>query len=124
MLVIRSLCIKQSWLTWMIGPWLRQGCLATRMQSTGSTPVGLVPVMEQRLEDLELTIADMPGRIFEGVRASFRELWQRELSQIVESITPAVTVSVMSILQGGPAFNLGKAALARIPRDQIPVGER
>ncbi|KAH6924441.1 hypothetical protein HPB50_017521 [Hyalomma asiaticum] len=62
--------------------------------------VGNMPIMENRLETLERTIADMPGKILEGVRASFRELWQRELPQIVESITPIVTDSVLSIVHG------------------------
>ncbi|KAH6930085.1 hypothetical protein HPB50_009003 [Hyalomma asiaticum] len=62
--------------------------------------VGNMPIMENRLETLERTIADMPGKILEGVRAYFREPWQRELPQIVESITPIVTDSVLSIVHG------------------------
>ncbi|KAL1421221.1 hypothetical protein MTO96_023199 [Rhipicephalus appendiculatus] len=69
-------------------------------QYTGSTSVGHLPIMEHRLETLERTTADMPCKIMEGVRASFRELWQRELTHIVESITPAMTDSVLSIVQG------------------------
>ncbi|KAH6929563.1 hypothetical protein HPB50_002771 [Hyalomma asiaticum] len=62
--------------------------------------VGNMSIMENQLETLERTIADMPCKILEGVRASFRELWQRELPQIVESITPIVTDSVRSIVHG------------------------
>ncbi|KAH6940746.1 hypothetical protein HPB50_005918 [Hyalomma asiaticum] len=62
--------------------------------------VGNMPIMEHRLQNLERTTADMPGKILEGVRASLRELWQRELPQIVESITPIATDSVLSIVQG------------------------
>ncbi|KAH7961038.1 hypothetical protein HPB52_001223 [Rhipicephalus sanguineus] len=74
--------------------------LSSDSQCTGSTSIGHVPIMEHRLENLERTIADMPSKILEGVRASFRELWQRELPHMVESITPAVTDSVLSIVQG------------------------
>ncbi|KAH6929169.1 hypothetical protein HPB50_023968 [Hyalomma asiaticum] len=62
--------------------------------------VGNMAIMEHRLENLERTIADMPGKILEGVRDSLRELWQRELPQIGESITRMVTDSVLSIVPG------------------------
>ncbi|KAL1441360.1 hypothetical protein MTO96_001008 [Rhipicephalus appendiculatus] len=86
-------------------------------QSTGSTSVGHMPLMEHRLETLERTIADMPSKILEGVRASFRELWQRELPQIVESITPAVTDAVLSIVQGRTGVQFRKSrSRSRSPR--------
>ncbi|KAH7942776.1 hypothetical protein HPB52_001326 [Rhipicephalus sanguineus] len=91
--------------------------LSTYSQCTGSTSIGHVPIMEHRLENLERTIADMPGKILEGVRASFRELWQRELPHMVESITPAVTDSVLSIVQGRTGVQLRNSrSRSRSPR--------
>ncbi|KAG0411024.1 hypothetical protein HPB47_011859 [Ixodes persulcatus] len=68
-------------------------------QCSGRTSVGRMPLMEHRLENLERTIADMPDKILEGVRASFRELWQQELPHMLQRITPAVTDSVLSTVQ-------------------------
>ncbi|KAH8029133.1 hypothetical protein MRX96_047585 [Rhipicephalus microplus] len=74
--------------------------LSSDLQSTSGTPLWHAPVMEHCLEQLERMIADMPGKIFECVRTSFRELCQRELSKIVESTTLTVTESVMFMMQG------------------------
>ncbi|CAN7985630.1 unnamed protein product, partial [Ixodes hexagonus] len=68
-------------------------------QCSGRAPVGHMPLIDHRLENLERTIADMPSKILESVRASFKELWQQELPHMVQSIIPAVTNSVLSTVQ-------------------------
>lgn len=58
------------------------------------TFVQRVPQVEQRLTKLERTIEELPKKILEGVRASFAELWQQELSQIILAVTDSVMDTV------------------------------
>ncbi|KAH9381945.1 hypothetical protein HPB48_013582 [Haemaphysalis longicornis] len=58
------------------------------------TFVQRVPHVEQRLTKLERTIEELPKKILEGVRASFAELWQQELSQIILAVTDSVMDTV------------------------------
>ncbi|KAH9379045.1 hypothetical protein HPB48_001651 [Haemaphysalis longicornis] len=58
------------------------------------TFVQRVPHAEQRLTKLERTIEELPKKILEGVKASFAELWQQELSQIIVAVTDSVMDTV------------------------------
>ncbi|KAH9382275.1 hypothetical protein HPB48_013542 [Haemaphysalis longicornis] len=68
--------------------------LSSASRCSDCTFVKRVPQLEQRLTKLERTIEEMPKKILEGVRASFAELWQQELSQIILAVTDSVMDTV------------------------------
>ncbi|KAH9364511.1 hypothetical protein HPB48_021237 [Haemaphysalis longicornis] len=78
----------------MRAPRSRLGCLALPDAQTAHF-YNCVPQVNSGLTKLERTIEELPKKIL-GVRVSFSELWQQELSQIILAETDSVMDTVLN----------------------------